>query len=231
MNRKTLVKIGGVSGIVLGVVQLAGIIMHGSIPVDLAEGLAFVENHPAWALTHILLITSYLVIISFYVGFRASFDEEVDLPALEIGANLTLVGAILGAVHFIIHFALYPYFAAKYQGLQGSANGENVLTFYMSVHHYAHLLNRCSLFLLMIVACIFALSMLRVRYYKRWIGILGTVSSLVTIVAVAISEIFLPRSTGDIVFAIALLPTIVWIVAVGISMLKLPLPQPLTQAG
>jgi hypothetical protein len=219
MNRKTLVKIGGISGIVLGIVQLAGIVLHGSIPVDAAEGLAFIGDHPGWALTHILLISSYLVIITFYVGFQFSFTTNQ--PLLELGANLTLVGALLGAIHFSIHFALYPFFAKQYSTLQGMAEGENILVFYLSVHHYAHILNRCSLFILMAVAFLFSLSMLKEPHYKKWIGILGIVSSLITIIAVAISEIFLPRPTGDIIFAIALLPTIVWIVAVGISMLKI----------
>ncbi len=219
MRDTTMIKIGGVCGILLGVVQLAGIILHGSIPPDPVEGLRFVSEHPAWVLTHILLILSYLVVVGFYVGFRASFRREE--PLLEIGANLTLVGALLGAIHFSIHLGLYPFLAASFASAEGGMVATGVETFYRSLHHYAHLLNRCSLFLLMVVAFLFAFLMLREGSYRRWIGYLGTISAVITVVAVLIAEIFLSRSTGDIVFAIALLPTIVWIVAVGVSMIQI----------
>ena len=219
MRDMTMIKIGGISGIILGVVQLAGIVLHGSIPPDPVEGLTFVREHPAWVVTHILLILSYLVVVGFYVGFRASFQREE--PLLEIGSNLTLVGALLGAIHFSIHLAVYPFLASSFAAAGGGVVATGVETFYGSLHHYAHLLNRCSLFLLMVVAFLFAFLMLRESSYRRWIGYLGTISAVVTVVAVLIAEIFLDRSTGDIVFAIALLPTIVWIVAVGVSMIKI----------
>ena len=224
MKDGRMVRIGGICGIILGVVQLAGIVLHGSIPADPAEGLAFVNDHPAWVLTHVLLILSYLVVVGFYVGFRASFRNEQ--PLLEVGANLTLVGALLGAIHFTIHLSIYPFLARTFiAGPEGYPLATRELLMYHSVHHYAHVLNRCSLFLLMTVAFIFALLMLREKSYRRWIGYLGVISSAVTVSAVLVAELFLSRATGDIVFAVALLPTIVWIVAVGVSMIKMTRPD------
>jgi hypothetical protein len=221
MNAWVLIKIGGISGIVLGVVQLAGIIMHGSIPADPANGLAFVRDHWAWSLTHILLIASYLVVVSFYVGLRATFSRPQ--PMLEISANLALIGALLGAVHFLIHLSLYPFLATSHETAKGSPLATQIVVFYMSVHQYAHLLNRISLILLMLVAAMFSLALLHEPRYKRWIGAFGLASSVLTLLTVAVVELFLARATGDIVFAIALLPTIVWIVATGIAMLKIQL--------
>lgn len=224
MKDGRMIRIGGICGILLGVVQLAGIVLHGSIPADPVEGLTFVNDHPAWVLTHVLLILSYLVVIGFYVGFRASFRSQQ--PLLEVGANLTLVGALLGAIHFTVHLSLYPFLARTFlAGPEGSPPATRGLLLYHSVHHYAHVLNRCSLFLLMTVAFIFAWLMLREKGYKRWIGYLGVISSTLTVSAVLIAELFLSRATGDIVFAIALLPTIVWIVAVGVSMIKMARPN------
>jgi hypothetical protein len=217
-----LIKVGGICGIVLGVVQLAGIIMHGSIPANPVQGLEFIRNHPVWAITHIILIGSYLLVVGFYIGLTASFVKSSTL--VQVGKDLILIGAFLGAVHFLLHLAIFPYAAERYTIASNTPLEENILVFYEAFYHYAHLLNRFSVFLMMAVAIMFSITMTRETHYRKWVGILGVAAAAATLATMFVVELFLTRATGDIVFAIALLPTIVWLVATGIVMLRIKLP-------
>jgi hypothetical protein len=215
-NQRFLLKAGGICGLILSISQLAGILLHGSIPADPGEGLLFIQNHVAWGLTHIILISSYFSVVGFYVGFQVSFREQNAM--VQIAGYMILVGAFLGALHFTIHYTVFTHAAAQFQN-QGS-NSENIILYYHSFHHYAHLLNRYSLFIMMVVELIFSISLLKEDQFKRWLGKLGMFSSILVLIAIPVIEIFLPRRTGDLVFAGVILPVVVWIFCMGLAFLK-----------
>ena len=217
-DQKIVATIGGISGIILSVAQLAGIILHGSIPVDPVDALGFIYNHSSWSLTHIILIFSYFTVVGFYLGLKTTFSYLY--PMVQIGGYLIFVGAFLGALHFTIHFSIFKYSAQAYQEASQTANKEVIATFYHMSHHYAHLLNRLSLFIMMIVEFIFSFYMLRDGQFKKWIAILGLVASALMLATIPIIELVLPRPTGDLVFAGMILPTIVWIFLTALAILR-----------
>ena len=84
-----MLRIGGVCGVALGVCQLAGIIMHDSIPAEPVAALAFVREHPVWVITHIVLIASYYLVVGFYVGLAGSFaDRDVDITEENVQSRI-----------------------------------------------------------------------------------------------------------------------------------------------
>jgi hypothetical protein len=217
-----IVRAGALSGLALGVVQLAGIVMHGSIPPGNAAGLHFVHQHPVWLLTHYLLIGSYFLVVGFYVGLGASISEHRAVVAL--GGNLALVGAVLGAVHFTIHLTIFYHVAQHHHHGGGAAEIARLEMLYDVMYRYAHWMNRASGLCLMAVGVLFGSALTRSSLYPRALGWFGAIASAVTFLSLVVAELFLSRRGGDLTFAVALLPTIAWIVWTCIRMLKLKVP-------
>lgn len=212
-NQLTLARIGMWSAFILGIVQLAGIIMHGSIPAVPSEGLSFIKEHALWKLTHIILIVSYLFAVSFYEGLRGALNSTN--PFIEWAKHIVIIGAFLGAVHFIIHYSAFFYLAEKSSIVMDEATQSKIEILYSSFYWYAQLLNRISFSLLMLVAIFFSIAFIQEKHFKKWLGIFGLISSSVSFITMLVVDLFLERAVGDIVFAISLLPTIIWIILVG----------------
>ncbi len=68
---------------------------------------------------------------------------------------------------------------------------------------------------------LFGVAMLRAPRYRRWIAVLGIVAGGVATAGILVSKFVIVSQTGDLIFGLSLLPLIVWIVAVGIVLIRL----------
>lgn len=217
-GQNKILRMAGVSGILLALVQLTGIIMHGSIPVAASSGLAFIHNHSSWWPTHIMLITSYLLTMAFYEGLSTLFNRPSGL--LETAGYFVRIGAFLGAIHFSIHLFILNPLAHQYHQSVDLLIKSEISVLFSAVLLYAHVLIRFSFLLLMLVAIIFSIDIRKGQVLKKWKGSLGIIVSCISIVSVLVGELFLSPMTTDFVFAISILPTIAWLLIMGFSILK-----------
>ena len=219
-GNRTLLKIGGISALVWVLLQIVGNALHPRLPADSAMAMEHIAMSEVWLLAHVILIFDYFLLVPMIVGFAASFPDSP--PGIRLAVPLMVVAVTVGIVQVALHPTTLSTLGMAYVSAEGGDVGESIQLLYDAFWRYNIVLEVGHLLLIHLVVLLVGISMLRNAFYPRWMAILGIVGGIVAAVALVVREVFLESSVlGDtLTFGIGLLPSAVWLVAVGIHLLR-----------
>ncbi len=227
MGNARLVKVGGVFALVAAVMQIVGNGLHPPIPTNTVEALQLMAGTGHWTAIHVLITISYFMFIPFIVGASAAFQDQ-NSPLIRVGTVLVVVGSGIGAVQITTHLTLFKYLADQYVATNDPAIQQNLILLYDALWPYNVALEIAHLLAIFISAILFGSAMLDDALFPRWLGWLGIVAGGISSAGILIGKIVINTVTGDIIFGLGLIPLVLWIIAVGIVLLRL---KPVTQAA
>lgn len=228
----SLMKIGGISALIWVVLQVVGNGLHPRLPSDYAMSMEHIAMSKVWGVAHLILISDYFFLIPMIVGFAASFSPQ---PwGVKLAVPLMIVAVTVGIVQVALHPTTLRMLGEHYMHNPDGAGRDFIVTLYQGFWAYNIVLEVGHLLLIHLVVVLVAIGMLREPIYKRWIGWLGIAGGAIAAISLVIGEVFLESSVlGDaITFGVGLLPSAVWLVTVGITLLRYkPTPSELEARG
>lgn len=227
MSDMRLIKVGGYFALIVAVMQIIGNGLHPPIPTVTPEALELIGNTGYWVAIHVLITISYFMFIPFIVGASAAFKDRKS-PLVRIGTVLVIVGAGIGAVQISTHLTLFKYLADQYIVTSDPALQQMVVFTYESFWPWNVALEVAHLVAIFIAALMFGIAILQEDVFPKWLGNLGIASGAVSTAGILIGKIVMNSRAGDIVFGVGLLPLVIWIIAIGVLLLRLKTaPEPL----
>jgi hypothetical protein len=215
-----LMKIGGISALVWVALQIVGNTLHPRLPSDYAMSMEHIAASNVWGIAHLILISDYFVLIPMIVGFAASFSKQ---PwGMRLGVPLIVVAVTVGVVQVALHPSALRILSENFTANPGAVDQNYLIILFEGFWSYNIILEVGHLLLIHIVVIIVAIGMLSESLYPKWIGWLGIAGGSVAAISLVIGEVILESSVlGDtITFGVGLLPSAVWLVAVGIVLLR-----------
>ncbi len=227
MSDTRLIKVGGYFALIVAVMQIVGNGLHPPIPLDTGEALTLIGGTSYWTAIHVLITISYFMFIPFIIGASAAFKDRKS-PLVRIGTVLVIVGAGIGAVQISTHLTLFKYLADQYVATSDPSLQQIIIFTYEGFWPWSVALEVAHLVAIFVAAFIFGIAILQEDVFPRWLGNLGLASGGVSTAGILIGKIVLNSRTGDIVFGVGLLPLVIWIIAIGVLLLRLKTaPEPL----
>jgi hypothetical protein len=220
MNDTRLIKVGGYFALIVAVMQIIGNGLHPPIPTVTTEALELIAGTSYWIAVHVLITISYFMFIPFIVGASAAFKDRKS-PLVRVGTVLVLVGAGIGAVQISTHLTLFKYLADQYVAISDAALQQTITFTYEAFWPWNVALEVAHLVAIFIAAFLFGIAILQEDVFPRWLGNLGLASGAVSTAGILIGKIVMNSRTGDIVFGVGLLPLVIWIIAIGVLLLRL----------
>ncbi len=217
MRDPKLVRLGGYFALLTAATQIGGNALHPPIPRDTVAALGVIHATTIWPIVHLVITVSYFLFIPFAIGAYAAFRQPGAL--VRIGTALVIVGAAMGAVQITTHLTIFHYLAGQYASAAPAIQNSIVMNYDM-LWPYSVALEVAHLLTIFVAAGLFGVAMLGEEIYPRWIAIMGLVGGGVAIAAIMVGKFVIQSQTGDLIFGFGLLPLMVWIVAVGIVLLK-----------
>ncbi len=219
-RNRGLMKIGAISALCWVALQIVGNGLHPRLPSDYAVAMEHIAMSEVWFLAHVILISDYFLLIPMIVGFAATFPKQP--PGVRLAIPIMVVAVTVGIVQVALHPTTLAMLGMEYAMAAEEGTKEVVLMLYEGFWRYNIVLEVGHLLLIHLVVLLIGISMLKNSYYPRWIAILGVVGGIVAAVSLVIGEVFLESSVlGDtLTFGIGLLPSAVWLVSVGVHILR-----------
>jgi hypothetical protein len=215
-----LIRLGGYFALLVAAIQLVGNGLHPPIPSDPVEALEIIHHTGHWAIIHIAVCISYFLFIPFVIGASAAFTDRRS-PLVRTATPLVIVGAGIGAAQILTHLTLFSYLAEQYA--TADADGQQMIIFlYEAFWPYNVALEVAHLEAIFIAVILYGVALLNEDAFPRWQAWLGIGAGLVASAGILIGKAILDN---DILFGVSLLPLIVWIVAIGITLLRLQPPE------
>lgn len=222
MQNPRLIRVGGISALVVGAMQLGGNALHPPIPPDTVAALNVIASTSIWTIVHLVITVSYFIFIPFVIGAAASFKDQ-EAPLVRIGTPLIIVGAAIGAAQISTHLTIFKFLADHYV-VADAAQQANIAFLYEVLWPYSVALELAHLIVIFIAAFMFGLAMLREDVFVRWIGWMGVIAGIVATTGILVGKLLIQSQVGDIIFGVGLIPLVIWIFAVGVSLLRLKVP-------
>ena len=217
-----LVRMGGYFAIIVGLMQLVGNGLHPPIPTDTSEALTVIASTSYWMIIHVIITISYFLFIPFVLGASAAFRDQ-NSPYIQVAKFLVIVGSGIGAAQIMTHLTFFKYLADQYM-FGDPALQQNIIFSYESFWPYSVALEIAHLVAIFVAVLLFGMELMKDDVLPRWLAWLGVVAGSVATVGILAAKIVFHT---DIIFGIALVPLVVWILAVGVNLLRLkPRVQP-----
>ncbi|MCI0693474.1 hypothetical protein L0337_15890 [candidate division KSB1 bacterium] len=233
MRDKNLVRIGGFSALLYVALSVVGNVMHTPLPRDPAEMLNTIAHSGPWVVAHIVLTSTYFVVVPMLIGITASFREETTVAGIvtpfgkvpnliRIVVPLVLVCAAIGIVQISTHLTIFHTLAMKYLAATEAAVKDNIILIYQVMWPFNVALEFAHLFVIYLVILAISIALFREEIYPKWVAWLGIVGGVVAETGLIWGEIILGGSgvTGSLIFGVSLLPMMVWILAVAIVLIR-----------
>lgn len=219
MSDATLLKVGGVNALLLAVVQVVGNSLHPVLPPEAGASLVMIGHAGRWVWVHVLITVSYFIFIPFVLGFAASFRERS--AWIRIGTPLVIVGAALGAAQISTHTTIFRFLGVQYAGTVDPGAQAAIAFSYDTLWPYSVALEVIHLLAIYAAVLLFGAAMLRDPGYPRWMAWLGLAAGAAATAGILVGKFVVTTAAGNLIFGFSLLPLIVWIVAVGIVLLRM----------
>jgi len=207
---------GGLA-VLLTVILVVGNGLHPPLPSESVPALTMIASDALWSAVHVLITSSYLVLIPVALGVAASFQKE--LPQVRIGLHLIVFGAALGTVYITIHLTMLTYLARQYTLATDTAARANVAFLYGLVYPLADAFDVISLFAIFAAVMLYGTAMLRDPLYPSWLGWVAIGGGVIAAVGRLVHEA-MQTATGAVVDGISMIPLVVWIAATGVILLR-----------
>jgi hypothetical protein len=228
MGDPRLIKVGGIFALIVAVMQIVGNALHPPIPTVTADALQVIASTTYWVAVHLIITISYFLFIPFIIGASAAFKDRQS-PLVRIGTSFVIVGAALGAAQITTHLTIFKIFADNYVATSDPAAKQNIAFLYEAFWPYSVALEMAHLILIFIAAILFGVAILQEDVFPRWLGWLGIISGGIANVGILVGKLVVHSLVGDIIFAAGLVPLVLWIIGIGIYLLRLqPSPQTTT---
>ncbi len=224
MQNPRLIKVGGVFALIVAVMQIVGNGLHPPIPPDTVEALQVIASTGPWEIVHLIILISYFMFIPFVIGAAASFQDQ-DAPLVRIGTPLIIVGGAIGAAQISTHLTIFRFMALQYVATSDAASQADIVFLYNTLWPYSVVLEIAHLLAIFIAAMMFGVAMLRETVFPKWVGWLGTIGGGIAAAGILVGKLVIHSRVGDIVFGVGLLPAVIWIIIVGIALLRLKAPS------
>jgi len=227
MSDTRLIKVGGYFALIVAVMQIIGNGLHPPIPLDTREALTLIGGTSFWTAIHVVITISYFMFIPFIIGASAAFKDRKS-PLVRVGIVLVIVGATIGAVQISTHLTLFKYLADRYVATSDPSIQQIIIFTFEGFWPWNVALEVAHLIAIFVAAFMFGIAILREDVFPRWLGNLGLAAGGVSTAGILIGKIVLSSRTGDVVFGAGLLPLVIWIIAIGVLLLRLKTaPEPL----
>ena len=220
MDTSTLIKVGGIGAFAVALTQGVGNGMHPPIPGDTVAALGVINGTGPWVPVHIIITVSYFLFVPFVIGAYAAFRNKG--AAVRIATPLVILGAGIGAAQITTHLTVFHHLAGIYATSSDPAMRATAVNLFEIFWPYSVALEISHLIAIFVGVLLFGLGMLQEVQFPRWVGWLGVVAGGLAVGAILIGKFIVTGRTGDLVFAGSLLPLIVWIIAVGVVLVRMP---------
>lgn len=214
-----LVRMGGYFAIIVGLMQLVGNGLHPPIPTDTSAALNVISSTSYWTIIHVVITISYFMFIPFVLGASAAFRDQ-NSPFILVAKFLVIVGAGLGAAQILTHLTFFKYLADQY-ALGDPAIQQNTIFTYESFWPYSVALEIAHLVAIFMAVLLFGVELLKDDVLPRWLAYLGIFAGAGATIGILASKIVFHT---DIIFGVSLVPLVIWILAVGVNLLRLKPP-------
>ncbi len=207
---------GGLA-LLLTVILVVGNGLHPPLPKESVPALTMIAGYSIWSAVHVLIASSYIVLIPVALGVAASFEKEH--PQVRIGAQLIVFGAALGTVYITIHLTMLTYLAQQYALATDAAARANVAFLYDLVYPLSDAFDVISLFAIFIAAILYGSAMLQDGVYPTWLGKVAIGGGVVAAIGRLVHEL-MQTTTGAVIDGLSMIPLVVWIAATGVILLR-----------
>jgi hypothetical protein len=223
-----LVRMGGYFAIIVGLMQIVGNGLHPPIPTDTVAALNVIASTNLWVVIHVLISISYFMFIPFVIGAAAAFKDR-NSPFILTGKMLVIVGAGIGAAQILTHLTFFKYLADQYVVTADPVLQQNIIFTYEAFWPYAVALEIAHLVAIFVAVTLFGIALLNEDILPRWLAWLGIGAGVFATFGIVSSKVIFDN---DIVFGVSLLPLVIWILAIGVNLLRLkPAPQPAVEGA
>ncbi len=219
MQDLRLIRLGGYCALLAAAMQIVGNIMHPPIPRDTIAALGVIAGSGNWLITHLILSSSYFIFIPLAVGAAASFRN--DPPTVRIAIPLIIFGTALGVTQILTHLTLFRFLAEQYAATSDAAVRSTIVFVYDAFWPYNVALEVGHLTVIDLSALLFGIAMLDEKIYPRWLALVGCVGGIVAVVGLYVGTLAVRTTLGDVIFAVSLIPMVIFIVATGIILIRL----------
>jgi len=216
MNDSRLIRMGGYFALIVGVMQIVGNGLHPPIPTETVAALTLIATTSFWIPIHVIITISYFMFIPFAIGASALFKDQ-NSPYIPVARALVFVGAGLGAAQILTHLTFFKILANQYV-VADAATQANITFIYEAFWPYNVALEIVHLVAIFAAVSLFGLALLQESVLPRWIAWVGVGGGALAILGILASKLVI---NNDLVFGVSLLPLLVWILAVGINLLRL----------
>ncbi|MGH7491274.1 MAG: hypothetical protein ACREOO_02640 [bacterium] len=215
-----LFKIGGTSALLYVGLSVAGNLMHTAMPPTPAGALETIAGSGTWKIAHIILTSTYFFIVPMLIAVAATFKESS--PIMRIAVPMILVCAAVGIVQISTHLTIFHHLAHKYVAAADPMVKANVILIYETLWPFNVALEIAHLLVIYTLIIAIGFAMLH-GDFPKWVAWAGITGGAVAVAGIIIGEIILSGSgglLGDRIFGLSLLPLMVWLLAVGVNLLK-----------
>ena len=219
-RNKVLIKIGGISALLYVGLSVVGNLMHTAMPPDPAGALETIGSSSTWKLAHAILTSTYAFILPMLIGVKATFRE--DKTVMPIAVPLITAGVAVGTAQIGTHATIFRILGEKYLAATDAVAKANLITIYEVLWPYNTVLELAHLVVIYLLIVFIAMAMRR-EDYPKWVAWVGVAGGVIAVAGIIIGEVVFSRSgglMGDRIFGFSLLPLMVWLLAVGVILIK-----------
>lgn len=223
-----MIRMAGFSALAVAITQVVGNGLHPPLPPDTAATLEVMAGTELWDFAHLIVTFSYFLFIPFVIGAMTSFSKAS--PLVRVGGPLIIVGAAIGVVQILTHLTMFKFLGEQYVATTDASLQQAIVFLFDTLWPYSVALEVAHLLAVYAAAMMFGVAMLDETIYPAWIGWVGIAGGLIAAVGLGVSKLGVAGASGDIIFGVSLIPVVVWIVAIGVVLLRVqteaPVPQP-----
>lgn len=219
-QNKTLIRIGGVSALLYVGLSVAGNIMHTAMPPDPAGALETIGSSRSWNLAHAILMSTYAFVLPMLIGVKATFRK--DSTVMRIAVPLIIAGVAVGTAQIGTHATIFRILGEKFLAATDAGVKANIIMLYEVLWPYNVILELAHLLVIYLLIIFIARAMLH-EDYPKWVAWVGIAGGVVAVAGIILGEVVFGKSgglMGDRIFGFSLLPLMVWLLAVGIILVK-----------
>ena len=213
-----LIRIGGVCALAVAATQVVGNALHPPMPTGTVDQMEVIRDTAGWLPVHLIITISYFLFIPFVIGTVPAFRNRSAL--VWIATPLVIVGAGIGVAQILTHLTIFNELADRYFAA-GAADRASAVQTFAALWEYSVALEVAHLVAIFLAALLFGVAMMREAVFPRWMAWVGVAAGVVATAGILIGKFVVMTRAGDLIFGISLLPLVVWIVATGITLLRL----------
>lgn len=219
-NTLRTIRLGGYMALALAVMQIGGNALHPPMPADTVASIHVIQAKAAlWVPVHVVITVSYFLFVPFAIGLAAAFRKKG--PLVRFGTPLVIVGAGIGVVQILTHPTIFYALAVNYgDGTNPLANV--IVEMYAVLWKYSVSIEVAHLLAIFITATLFGLEMRDEPHFKKWIAWLGVAGGVIAAAGIIVGKFIVTGGqTGDLIFGFGLIPALIWIIATGITLIRI----------